>query len=173
MVSYDLNYRDSLWKTRGGKDAANKLNRKLLPHADIAFGAFDFDSKLSNYDEREFRRTSEKMFAEFPNLKAVVSTLRAVHSASRHDLSAVCFCDNQIYKARDYNDIEVFDRIGSGDAFAAGFIYGCLAGRDLGYSIECGAALGALSMTTPGDNSTATLREVENLIGGGSAVVRR
>ncbi len=173
IVSYDLNYRDSLWKTRGGKEQANRLNRKLLPFADIVFGAFDFDSKLSNYDEREFRRASEKMFADFPNLKAVVSTLRAVHSASRHDLSAVCFCDNQIYKARDYNDIEVFDRIGSGDAFAAGFIYGCLAGRDLGYSIECGAALGALSMTTPGDNAAATLREVENLIGGGSAVVRR
>jgi len=173
VVSYDLNYRDSLWKMRGGKEAANRLNRKLLPVADIAFGAFDFDSKLSNYDEREFRRASERMFADFPNLKAVVSTLREVHSASRHDLSAVCFYKNQIYKARDYKSVEVFDRIGSGDAFAAGFIYGSLAGGDLKYSIECGAALGALSMTTPGDNAAATLREVENLMVGGSSIAQR
>jgi 2-dehydro-3-deoxygluconokinase len=173
IVSYDLNYRDSLWKTRGGKEAANRLNRKLLPLADIAFGAFDFDSKLSNYNEREFRRTSEKMFADFPNLKAVVSTLREVHSASRHDLSAVCLSDNRIYKAREYKSVEVFDRVGSGDAFAAGFIYGCLTGRDLKYSIECGAAHGALSMTTPGDNSMSNLREVENLMAGGSGIAQR
>ncbi len=173
IVSYDLNYRDSLWKTRGGKEQANNLNRKLLPLADIAFGAFDFDSKLSNYDEREFRRAAEKMFADFPNLKAVVSTLRTIHSASRHDLSAVCFYENQIYKACDYKNIEVFDRVGSGAAFAAGFIYGCLTEKDARYWVDCGAALGALSMTTPGDNSTATLTEVENLIAGGSAAARR
>ena len=173
MVSYDLNYRDSLWKTRGGKDAANELNRKLLPFTDIAFGAFDFDSKLSNFDENAFRRAAEKMMSDFSNLKAVVSTVREVHSASRHDLSAVCFSDNQIHKALDYKNVEVFDRVGSGDAFAAGFIYGCLAGRDLKYSIECGAAHGALSMTTAGDNSMSTLREVENLMAGGGAIVQR
>ncbi|MDQ3323027.1 MAG: sugar kinase [Acidobacteriota bacterium] len=171
IVSYDLNYRDSLWKTRGGRQSANKLNRKLLPFADVAFGVFDFDSKLSNFDEREFRRAAEKMIEEFPNLKAVISTLREVHSASRHDLSAVCFYENQIYKARDYENIGVFDRVGSGDAFAAGFIYGSLAGRGAQYSVECGAALGALSMTTPGDNAAATLREVENLIGGGGGAI--
>ena len=173
IISYDLNYRDSLWKTRGGKESANKLNRKLLSSADVAFGAFGFDSKLSNFDGNEFRRAAEKMLAEFPNLKAVVSTLREVHSASRHDLSAVCFWNNQIYKARDYKMVEVFDRIGSGDAFASGFIYGCLAGRNLGYSIECGAAHGVLAMTTPGDNSMSTLAEVENLIGGGSSIAQR
>jgi 2-dehydro-3-deoxygluconokinase len=113
------------------------------------------------------------MTAEFPNLKAVVSTLREVHSASRHDLSAVCFYENQIYKARDYKNVEVYDRVGSGDAFAAGFIYGCLTGRDAQYSVDCGAALGALAITTPGDNSMSTLLEVENLIAGGSAIARR
>jgi 2-dehydro-3-deoxygluconokinase len=173
IVSYDLNYRDSLWKTRGGKESANQLNRKLLLFADVAFGAFDFDSKLSNFDEREFRRAVEKMTDEFPNLKAVVSTVREVHSASRHDLSAVCFYENQIYKARDYKNIEVFDRVGSGDAFVAGFIYGCLAGKGAQYSVDCGAALGALAMTTPGDNSAATLTEVENLMAGGSGIAQR
>lgn len=173
IVSYDLNYRDSLWKTRGGREAANNLNKKLLPFADLAFGVFDFDSKLSNYNEDDFRRAAEKMLALFPNLKVIASTVREVHSASRHDLSAVCFADNQIFKAREYKNVEVFDRIGSGDAFASGFIYGCLAGRDLQYSVECGAAHGALLMTTPGDNSMSTLAEIENLIGGGGAAIQR
>jgi 2-dehydro-3-deoxygluconokinase len=173
IVSYDLNYRDSLWKRRGGRDVANRLNKEFLPFADVAFGAFDFDSKLSNFDENTFRRAAEKMMNEFPNLKIIVSTLREVHSASLHDLSGVCFLDNQIYKAKDYKNIEVFDRIGSGDGFASGFIYGFLAGKDVKYSLECGAALGALVMTTPGDNSTSTLSEVENLISGGGAAIQR
>ncbi|MDQ3042900.1 MAG: sugar kinase [Acidobacteriota bacterium] len=173
IVSYDLNYRDSLWKTRGGRESANRLNREILAFADVVFGAFDFDSKLSNFDEENFRRAAEKMFAEFSNLKVIVSTLREVHSANRHDLSAVCFYENQICKARDYKNIEVFDRVGSGDAFASGFIYGFLAGKEARYAIECGAALGALTMTTPGDNSVSTLREVEKLIGGGKTDAQR
>ncbi len=173
IVSYDLNYRDSLWKTRGGRESANWLNREFLPVVDVVFGAFDFDSKLSNFNEVAFRRTAEKMFTEFSNLKVVVSTLREVHSASRHDLSAVCFYKNQIYKACDYKNVEVLDRVGSGDAFASGFIYGFLAGKDVQYSIECGAAHAALVMTTAGDNSMSTLAEVEKLIGGGNADVQR
>lgn len=173
IVSYDLNYRDSLWRTRGGREAANDLNKKLLPFADIAFGAFDFDSKLSNFDENAFKAAAEKMQNDFPNLQAVVSTLREVHSASRHDLSAVCYYENEVYKARDYKDVEVFDRVGSGDAFASGFVYGFLAGKDVRYSIECGTAHAALAMTTPGDNSMSTLAEIEKLMGGGSAVAQR
>jgi 2-dehydro-3-deoxygluconokinase len=88
-------------------------------------------------------------------------------------LSAVCFYENRIYKAKDYKNIEVYDRIGSGDAFASGFIYGFLAGKDIKYSLECGTALGALVMTTPGDNSTATLPEAESLITGGNAIIQR
>jgi 2-dehydro-3-deoxygluconokinase len=173
VVSYDLNYRDSLWRTRGGREAANNLNRKLLPFADIAFGTFDFDSKLSNFDENAFKFAAEKMRGDFPNLQAVVSTLREVHSASRHDLSAICFYEDQIHKACDYKDVEVFDRVGSGDAFASGFVYGFLAGKDVQYSIECGTAHAALAMTTPGDNSMSTLAEVEKLMGGESGVAQR
>ena len=166
VVSYDLNYRDSLWKERGGREAANELNRNLLQFADIAFGAFDFDSKLENYSETAFRRSAEKMFTRFPNLKAVVSTLRDVHSASRHDLSAVCFYDSQIFKAREYKNLEVFDRVGSGDAFAAGFIHSLLAEKDAQYAVDCGTALAALVMTSAGDNSAATLAEVEKQMKG-------
>lgn len=169
IVSYDLNYRDSLWKERGGREAANRLNRELLGFADAAFGVFDFDSRLENFSEEAFRRAAEKMLAEFPDLKTVVSTLRDVHSANSHSLSAVCLYENQIYKAPDYRKTEVLDRVGSGDAFAAGFIYGLLAAKDAQYAIDCGASLATLAMTTVGDNSTSTLAEVERLMQGGVA----
>lgn len=169
IISYDLNYRDSLWKERGGREAANKLNRELLALADVAFGVFDFNSGLKNFSEDVFRQSAEKMLAEFPNLKAVVSTLRDVHSASRHSLSAVCLYQNQIFKARNYENIEVLDRVGSGDAFAAGFIYGLLAEKGARFAVDCGTALASLVMTTAGDNSTATLSEVERLMHGGGA----
>lgn len=169
VVSYDLNYRDSLWKERGGREAANELNRELLGFADAAFGVFDFDSKLENFSENAFQGAAEKMLAEFPNLKIVVSTLRDVHSANCHNLSAVCLYQNQIFKAREYRKTEVLDRVGSGDAFAAGFIYGLLAGKNAQFAIDCGAALAALVMTTIGDNSMSTLAEVERLMQGGGA----
>ncbi len=163
IVSYDLNYRDSLWKTRGGRAAANELNRELLPFADIVFGTFDFDSKLSNYDADEFQKAALKMREKFPNLQMIVSTLREVHTASRHDLSAVCFAENEIFKAQNFLNVEVFDRVGSGDAFAAGFIYGLLNSENAQLSIEYGTAHAALAMTTPGDNSMSTLTEVKRL----------
>lgn len=173
IVSYDLNYRGSLWKNRGGIDAANALNRRLLPHADVVFGVFDFDSKLSHFDENVFRRAAEKMMADFPNIKLVVSSLREVHSASRHDLSGACFDGEKVYKSQDYKNIEIFDRIGSGDAFAAGFIYGLLDEKGYEFAINCAAAHGALAMTTAGDSSTSTLEEVLSLMKGEGAHVKR
>ncbi|MDQ3711258.1 MAG: sugar kinase [Acidobacteriota bacterium] len=161
IVSFDLNYRDSLWKNRGGKDFANNLNRMLLPFADIVFGLFDFDSSSARFDEKVFRASAEKMIEQFPNLKIVASTLREVHSASRHDFSAVCYAEGEVFKARNYENIEILDRVGSGDAFASGFIYGLLNEKDAQFAVDCGAALGALTMTTIGDNSTATLDEIE------------
>lgn len=100
MVSYDLNYRDSLWRGRGGRDAANKLNRELLPLADVALGTFDFDSGLSRYDENAFRTGAENMQRAFPNLKIIVSTLREVKSAGRHDFSAVCFAKGKFLRRK-------------------------------------------------------------------------
>jgi 2-dehydro-3-deoxygluconokinase len=173
VVSFDLNYRDSLWKARGGRVAADALNRQLIKNADVVFGAFDFDSKLSNFDETVFRKAAEKMQDEFPNLKIIASTLREVVTASLHHFSAVCFTNGEVFKARDFADLNVLDRVGSGDAFAAGFIYGILAEKAADYAIECGTAHAALAMTTPGDNSMATLREVEGLMQGGTAIVKR
>jgi len=173
IVSFDLNYRDSLWKNKGGREAANAVNRELLPLVDVVFGAMDFDARLSHFDAEKFRQTAEKMLSEFADLKIVCSTLREVHSASRHDLSAVCFTNGEVFKAKSYENIEVLDRVGSGDAFASGLIYGLLAEKDFQFAVECGAVHAVLAMTAPGDNSSATLEEVENLMQGASGNVNR
>lgn len=173
VVSYDLNYRGSLWGNRGGRDAANELNRELLSHVDVVFGTFDFDSTLSRYDEGAFRSAAEKMQDDFPNLKAIVSTLRETHSASRHDLGGVCLIDGQVLRSKDYKNMEVLDRVGSGDAFASGFIASMLASKDARFAIDCGAAHGSLAMTTPGDTSMSTMDEIIALMQGAGAGAKR
>lgn len=166
IVSYDLNYRDSLWSERGGREAANRLNHELLPFADAVFGVENFNASFSGYDEAEFRRAASEITAKFPNLKVAATTLRDVKSASRHDLSAVCFAGDKVFKANDLTNIEVLDRVGSGDAFAAGLIYGLLDGRDWQFSINCALANAALTLTTLGDGSAATVSEIEKLMRG-------
>ncbi|MGI8639366.1 MAG: PfkB family carbohydrate kinase [Pyrinomonadaceae bacterium] len=173
IVSYDLNYRDSLWKNKGGRAAANAVNRELLPFVNVVFGAMDFDARLSQFDAENFRQAAEKMSGEFLDLKIVASTLREVHSASRHDLSAVCSANGEIFKAKNYENVEVLDRVGSGDAFASGLIYGLLAEKDFRYAVECGTAHAALAMTTPGDNSMATLAEIKRFMQGAGGNVNR
>ena len=163
IVSYDLNYRDSLWSERGGRDAANALNQELLPFADVVFGVENFKASFSGYEEEDFRRAASEVNSKFPNLKIVATTLRDIKSASRHDLSAVCYAANEVIKANDFVDLDVIDRVGSGDAFAAGLIYGFLTGKDIQFSLNCGAANSALTLTTLGDGSAATRAEIENL----------
>jgi 2-dehydro-3-deoxygluconokinase len=163
IVSYDLNYRASLWADRGGRDAANALNDELLPLTDVVFGVENFSASFANYAEEDFRRAAEAVKSKFPELEVIATTLRDVKSASRHELSAVCHAGNKVYKANDFADLDVLDRVGSGDAFAAGLIYGLLANKDMQFAIDCGAANSALTLTTPGDGSSATLAEVENL----------
>ncbi len=163
IVSYDLNYRASLWSERGGRDAANALNHELLPFADVVFGVENFDASFAAYAEKNFRRAASDIRSKFPDLKVIATTLRNVKSASRHDLSAVCFAGDEVFKANDFADLNVLDRVGSGDAFAAGLIYGLLAGKDVQFSLDCGAANSAFTLTTPGDGSAATLSEIENL----------
>lgn len=163
IVSYDLNYRDSLWSERGGPAAANVLNQQLLAYADVVFGAENFTASFSGYAEEDFRRAASEVNSKFPNLKIVATTLRDIKSASRHDLSAVCYADNEVIKANDFVDLDVIDRVGSGDAFAAGLIYGFLTGKDIQVSLNCGAANSALTLTTLGDGSAATLAEIKNL----------
>ena len=105
VVSYDLNYRDSLWSERGGREAANALNQELLPFADVVFGVENFKAAFSGYAEENFRRAGGDLIERFPNLQIAATTLRDVHSASRHSLSAVCFADGEIFKADDFADV--------------------------------------------------------------------
>ena len=185
VVSYDLNYRDSLWKNIGGQAKAQKVNRQLAPYVDVMLGneedftaALGFkveglDQHYSKLDVTNFRRMIEQAVQQFSNFKVVATTLRSAETASRNDWGAVCYCDGQLYQARTREDLEIFDRVGGGDSFASGLIYGFLAGKGPQWAVECGAAHGALAMTTPGDTTMATLSEVEKIMKGGGARVER
>jgi 2-dehydro-3-deoxygluconokinase len=185
VISYDLNYRESLWKGYGGKKQAQEVNRDLASYVDVMIGneedftaALGFavegvDENLSSLDPASFRRMMETVKGAFPNLQAVATTLRNVKSATINDWSAVCFYDGRLYQATRRENLAIFDRIGGGDSFASGLIYGFLAGREPQWAVECGAAHGALAMTTPGDTSMATLSEVEKVMKGISARVAR
>ena len=174
-TSFDLNYRDSLWKDRGGIEKANELNRKLLQYVDVVFGIPDFKASFIDIDILKFREAADKLREEVPNLKIIVNTLRQIVSANFHNLTALCSVvdQEQIYKSKDYINVEVFDRVGSGDAFAAGFLYGLLEKENVEYAIECGTAHACLVMTTPGDNSNAKLSEIEELMRGEGLKVER
>lgn len=175
VISYDLNYRNSLWKNRGGEEAANTLNREILPFVDVVFGviADDFVTSLAEFDSDKFQAAAEKVRSEFPNLEILVSTLRDVHSASLHSFGAACCADGKVTVAKDYRQSAVLDRVGSGDAFVSGFIYALLNEKDLQYAVDCGTAHGVLSMTTIGDNSTATVEEIEHLMSGANFAAKR
>jgi 2-dehydro-3-deoxygluconokinase len=185
VISYDLNYRESLWKAIGGKKRATEVNRGLVKLVDVLIGneedftaALGFevegvDENLSKLDIDNFRRMIERVIGEFPNLKVVATTLRNAKTASLNDWGAVCYCDGKLFRSTTRENLEIYDRIGGGDSFASGLIYGFLMGRDPQWAVECGAAHGALAMTTPGDTTMATLSEVEKLMKGGSARVAR
>jgi 2-dehydro-3-deoxygluconokinase len=185
VVSYDLNYRESLWKAIGGKKRAREVNRELAPFVDVMLGneedfttALGFaveglDANLSNLDPENFRRMIVRVVEQFPNLKVVATTLRNAKTATINDWGAVCFCDGQIYRATQRENLEIYDRVGGGDSFASGLIFGFLSGRGPQWAVECGAAHGALAMTTPGDTTMATLAEVEKLMQGAGARVAR
>ncbi len=175
VISYDLNYRASLWKNRGGKEAANALNREFLPFADVVFGVIsdDFKPSVAEFDERKFTAAAKKMSADFPNLQMIVSTLRDTHNASLHNFGAACFAENQVIVADKYLNANVLDRVGSGDAFVSAFIYSLLNGKDLKFAADFGTAHGVLAMTSVGDNSTATIDEIEHLMRGESSAAKR
>jgi 2-dehydro-3-deoxygluconokinase len=185
IVSYDLNYRDSLWRDIGGAARARKVNRELAPLIDCMLGnEEDFTAALgfevegldehhAKLDVRNFQKMIERAIQEFPNFKIVATTLRNAKTATINDWGAVCLCDGELYQAPTREDLEVFDRIGGGDSFASGLIYGFLTGKGPQWAVECGAAHGALAMTTPGDTTMATLSEVEKVMKGGTARVDR
>ena len=185
IVSFDLNYRPSLWKAFGGQARAMEVNRRLVEHVDVLIGneedftaalGFDVpgvDAKLIDLDVGAFAAMIDAVVAAFPHLAVVATTLRAVRSASRNDWGAVAWADGQLHKATHRPDLEILDRVGGGDSFASGLIYGLLRGFSIDVAVEYGAAHGALAMTTPGDTSMATLAEVEHLVAGGGARAKR
>jgi len=185
IVSYDLNYRPSLWKSIGGQKRAQEVNREIARHVDVMIGnEEDFtaclgfevegaDEHLSRIDVVPFRHMIRKAVKAFPNFKVVATTLRAVKTATRNDWGAICWAAGKFHEAPNRKDLEVLDRVGGGDSFASGLIYGLMKLQDPQQAVEYGAAHGALAMTTPGDTSMASLKEVEALVQGGSARVQR
>jgi 2-dehydro-3-deoxygluconokinase len=185
VVSYDLNYRASLWKSIGGPARAKQVNRELVGLVDVLLGneedftaALGFeveglDENLSALDTANFARMIERVVAEFPNLKVVATTLRNAKTATVNDWGAVCWHDGSLYEAPRRENLEIYDRVGGGDSFASGLAYGFLAGKGPQWAVDCGAAHGALAMTTPGDTTMATLAEVERVMKGGGARVSR
>jgi 2-dehydro-3-deoxygluconokinase len=185
IVSYDLNYRPSLWKSIGGKERAQAVNREIAKHVDVMIGnEEDFtaclgfevegaDENLSSIDVTAFRNMIGKAVKEFPNFKVTATTLRAVKTATRNDWGAICWAGGKFHEATQRSDLEILDRVGGGDSFASGLIYGFMAFNDAQKAVEYGAAHGALAMTTPGDTSMASLKEVEALVKGAGARVQR
>ncbi|MBI3651049.1 MAG: sugar kinase [Acidobacteria bacterium] len=185
VISYDLNFRPSLWQSIGGKAQAQAVNRELAQYVDVMIGneedftaALGFaveglDENLSKLEVRNFQRMMESAMQQFPNFKVIATTLRNARTASRNDWGAVCYTDGKLYQATTREDLEIFDRVGGGDSFASGLIYGFLMNQGAQWAVECGAAHGALAMTTPGDTTMATLSEVERVMKGGSARVAR
>ncbi len=185
VVSYDLNYRPSLWKGQGGSDKAIKVNRDIAPLVDVMLGneedftaALGFevpgmDAHLSKLDPGNFKKMIAQVIEEFPNFKVIGTTLRNAKTATFNDWGAIIYYDNDFHAAIERNDLEIYDRVGGGDSFASGLAYGFLAGKTPLEAVNYGAAHGALAMTTPGDTSMASLAEVEKVMQGGGARVDR
>lgn len=186
IVSYDLNYRPSLWKGIGGTDRAQEVNRQLARHVDVMLGnEEDFtaslgfavpetDANLTDLEVDNFKKMIEAVTKEYANFKVVATTLRSVQSATVNDWGAIAWSpDAGFVEATHRSGLEILDRVGGGDSFASGLIYGLIEKGDLAAAVEYGAAHGALAMTTPGDTSMANLKEVEALVGGAGARVQR
>lgn len=164
VVSYDINYRPSLWQARGGTEALQRMTNELLGDVDVLFGV----------DAADFDDTIDGFVRELPGLAAVAATQRVVHSASRNDWGGVAWSPSGgRVEGTHHQGLEILDRVGGGDGFAAGVIYGLLEGRSLAGALELGIAHGALVMTTAGDTSSVDLADVERLCSGGDASVIR
>lgn len=173
VVSYDLNYRESLWEGRGGRGAANEVNRTLLDEADVVFGVEGFDARLECFAVERFEAAALAMLDRHPTLKAAATSLRDVVSASEHSIGGAMWIDGRTYAARALRNVRVLDRVGSGDAFAGSVVYGMLNSFHPQRSIDIAAANAAYAMTCPGDASTATLADLERMVGSESSEIKR
>jgi len=185
IISYDLNYRPSLWKAIGGQEKAQEVNKEVAKLVDVMIGnEEDFttslgfkvegvEEDLSKLEVSGFKKMIENVVKDYPNFKVVATTLREVKTATVNDWGAICWYDGKFYQAVHRPALEIYDRVGGGDSFASGLIYGFMTSGDPAKAVNYGAAHGALAMTTPGDTTMATLNEVEKLMSGGSARVVR
>ena len=185
VVSFDLNYRPSLWKASGGTEAAAATNRKLVEQVDVLLGnEEDFSAALgysldgvaetlTALEVSAYERLHAEVLAGYPNLALVATSLREAHTATVNDWSGVASTRAGSFVGPAMRGLEIFDRVGGGDSFASGLIYGLLQELDVDRALAYGVAHGALAMTTPGDTSMATLDEVERVIRGGGARVER
>ena len=185
ITSYDLNYRPSLWKSIGGKERAQEVNREIAKYVDVMIGnEEDFtaclgfevegtDANLSNIKVDSFKNMIKNVVKAYPNFQVVATTLRTVKTATVNDWGAIAYQDGEFYESIYRPNLEIFDRVGGGDSFASGLVYGLMTFGTAEKAVDYGAAHGALAMTTPGDTSMASLAEVEKLVGGGSARVDR
>jgi 2-dehydro-3-deoxygluconokinase len=185
VISYDLNFRPSLWKSQGGTARAVEVNRKVASLVDVMIGneedftaALGFqvpglDEHISKLDPANFKKMIAEVVKMYPNFQAVGTTLRNAKTASINDWGAILWTGGEFYEAPLRENLEIYDRVGGGDSFASGLAYGFLAGKTPQQAVEYGAAHGAMAMTTPGDTSMATLKEVESVMKGkGARVVR-
>jgi 2-dehydro-3-deoxygluconokinase len=185
IVSYDLNYRPSLWKSHGGLTRAREVNRALAPQVDVMIGneedfsaALGFeveglDANHSKLDSANFKKMILDVVKTFPNIKVVATTLRNAKTASINDWGTIAYADGKFFDADSRPNLEIYDRVGGGDSFASGLVYGLMEGKSALEAVNYGAAHGALAMTTPGDTTTAGLKEVEKVMQGGTARVDR
>ena len=185
VTSYDLNYRPSLWQSIGGKARAQEVNRQIAPLVDVMIGnEEDFtaslgfevkgtDAELKTLPVEAFKNMIQQVVKTYPNFKVVATTLRTVKTATVNDWGAIAWSNGNFVRAIQRNGLEILDRVGGGDSFASGLIYGLMSYNDLEKAVNCGAAHGALAMTTPGDTSMALKSEVEKLMSGGNARVDR
>ena len=184
VVSYDLNYRPSLWSAIGGQEKAQEVNKEIAKYVDVMIGneedftaclglEIEGNDGLKKLNIDGYKKMMKKAAELYPNFKVIGTTLRTVKTATVNDWSAICYADGEVYQAREYNGLEIYDRVGGGDSFASGLIYGLMTTGDPEISVNYGAAHGALAMTTPGDTSMANKKEVEALMGGQGARVQR
>ncbi len=184
IVSYDLNYRPSQWKAIGGHAKAQEVNREIAKNVDVMIGneedftaclgfEIEGDNGLKTLNIDGYKSMMARVAQEYPNFKVIGTTLREVKSATVNHWSALCYADGEVYKAHQYDDLEIMDRVGGGDSFASGLIFGLMTTGNAQTAVEYGAAHGALAMTTPGDTTMVSQNEVERLMSGAGARVQR
>ena len=185
IVSYDLNYRPSMWSAIGGIEKAQEINKEIAKYVDVMIGnEEDFTAclgfKIEGNDENlkelnldGYKKMLNEAVKVYPNWKVVATTLRTVKTATINDWKAMCYADGEIYMSKSYDNLEILDRVGGGDSFASGLVYGLMTTQDPETAVNYGAAHGALAMTTPGDTTMASKKEVEAIMGGAGARVQR